>query len=117
MRRAYRSFAVVCGATVVLAGGLLSGAGAKSVPTRGAPGAHWSGEFHPFRLPSPDLWRDVLQKMKASGFNTVSIYFDWGYHSPKQGVYDFTGVRDMDRLLDMAAGGRPLRHRPPRART
>ena len=32
----------------------------------------WSGEFHPFRLPSPDLWRDVLQKMKASGYNAVS---------------------------------------------
>src|ERR1022692_1134601 len=39
----------------------------------------WSGEFHPFRLPSPDLWLDVLQKMKASGYNAVSIYFDWGY--------------------------------------
>ncbi|HSI16570.1 MAG TPA: beta-galactosidase [Sphingomonas sp.] len=63
----------------------------------------WSGEFHPFRLPSPDLWRDILQKMKASGFNTVSIYFDWGYHSPKPGVYDFTGIRDMDRVLAMAA--------------
>ncbi|MET3761916.1 beta-galactosidase [Sphingomonas sp. UYEF23] len=63
----------------------------------------WSSEFHPFRLPSPDLWRDVLQKMKASGFNTVALYFDWGYHSPKQGVYDFSGIRDMDRVLDMAA--------------
>jgi beta-galactosidase GanA len=57
----------------------------------------WSGEFHPYRLPSPDLWRDVLQKLKASGYNAVSVYFDWGYHSPRQGVYDFTGVRDMDR--------------------
>ncbi|MGR6329896.1 beta-galactosidase [Sphingomonas sp. XXL09] len=62
----------------------------------------WSSEFHPFRLPSPDLWRDILQKMKASGFNTVALYFDWGYHSPKQGVYDFTGIRDMDRVLTMA---------------
>jgi beta-galactosidase GanA len=62
----------------------------------------WSGEMHPFRLPSPALWRDVLQKMKAIGFNTVSIYFDWGYHSPAPGVYDFTGVRDMDKLLDIA---------------
>src|SRR5690349_15129860 len=62
----------------------------------------WSGEFHPFRLPSPDLWRDVLQKMKASGYNAVSIYFDWGYHSAKQGVYDFSGVRDVDRLLTTA---------------
>ncbi|WP_370175579.1 glycoside hydrolase family 35 protein [Sphingobium abikonense] len=62
----------------------------------------WGGEFHPFRLPSPDLWRDILQKMKASGFNTVALYFDWGYHSPKQGVYDFSGIRDLDRLLTMA---------------
>ncbi|OHC95209.1 MAG: beta-galactosidase, partial [Sphingomonadales bacterium GWF1_63_6] len=62
----------------------------------------WGGEFHPFRLPSPDLWRDILQKVKASGFNTVALYFDWGYHSPKQGVYDFTGIRDLDRLLTMA---------------
>jgi beta-galactosidase GanA len=62
----------------------------------------WSGEFHPFRLPSPSLWLDVLEKMKASGYNAVSIYFDWGYFSPKQGVYDFTGIRDMDELLDMA---------------
>src|SRR5437868_320470 len=61
----------------------------------------FSAEFHYFRLPSPDLWRDVLQKVKAGGFNAVSLYFDWGYHSPKRGVYDFTGVRDVDRLLRM----------------
>ena len=54
----------------------------------------WSGEFHYWRLPSPDLWRDVLEKMKAAGFNAASIYFDWGYHSPAPGVYDFSGVRD-----------------------
>lgn len=62
----------------------------------------WSGEMHPFRLPSPALWRDVLQKMKALGFNTVSFYFDWAYHSPAPGVYDFSGVRDVERLLTMA---------------
>jgi beta-galactosidase GanA len=62
----------------------------------------WSGEMHAFRLPSPGLWRDVLEKMKASGFNAVSFYFDWGYHSPAPGVYDFTGVRDMDKLLTIA---------------
>ena len=62
----------------------------------------WSGEFHYFRLPNQDLWRDVLQKMKAAGFNATSLYFDWGYHSPAPGVYDFTGVRDVDKLLDIA---------------
>jgi beta-galactosidase GanA len=62
----------------------------------------WSGEFHYFRLPSPDLWLDIFQKMKAAGFNAVSLYFDWDYHSPTPGVYDFTGVRNLDKLLDEA---------------
>jgi len=63
----------------------------------------WSGEFHPFRLPSPSLWLDVLQKMRAHGYNAVSIYVSWNYHSPAQGVYDFTGVRDLDMFLSAAA--------------
>ncbi|WP_225839854.1 beta-galactosidase [Streptomyces sp. NK08204] len=63
----------------------------------------WSGEMHPFRLPSPSLWRDVLQKMRAHGYNAVSIYVAWNYHSPAPGTYDFTGVRDLDLFLRMAA--------------
>ena len=63
----------------------------------------WSGEFHYWRLPSPDLWRDVLEKMKAAGYNAANIYFHWGFHSPAPGVYDFSGIRDVDRLLDIAA--------------
>ena len=62
----------------------------------------WSAEFHYFRLPNPDLWRDQLEKLKAAGFNTVSLYFSWAYHSPAPGVFDFSGVRDVDRLLDIA---------------
>lgn len=62
----------------------------------------FAGEFHPFRLPSPSLWRDVLQKMKASGLNAVSFYFSWGYHSAKPGHYDFTGIRNIERAIQMA---------------
>ena len=62
----------------------------------------WSGEIHPFRLPDPAQWRDVIQKMKAVGFNGVSFYFDWGYHSPAPGVYDFSGVRNVERALEIA---------------
>lgn len=62
----------------------------------------WSGEIHPFRLPDPAQWRDVIQKMKALGFNGVSFYFDWGYHSPAPGVYDFSGVRNVERALEIA---------------
>jgi len=62
----------------------------------------WSAEFHYWRLPSTSLWRDVLQKYRAAGFNAISVYFHWGYHSPAPGVYDFGGVRDVDLLLDIA---------------
>ncbi|KAJ1526503.1 hypothetical protein HK096_011294, partial [Nowakowskiella sp. JEL0078] len=62
----------------------------------------WSGEFHPFRLPSPSMWTDVLEKMKSAGFNGVSIYVNWGYHSPKSGVYDYTSIRDWDLFLRTA---------------
>lgn len=74
----------------------------KSLKLDGERLAVWSGEFHYWRLPSPDQWRDVLQKLKASGFNAVSLYFFWGYHSSRPGSYDFSGVRDIDRLLTMA---------------
>ena len=73
-----------------------------SVQVDGKPLYIWGAEFHYFRLPSPDAWRDVLQKIKAGGFNAVSLYFDWGYHSAKPGSYDFTGTRDVERLLDEA---------------
>ncbi|KAA8570622.1 hypothetical protein EYC84_000021 [Monilinia fructicola] len=37
----------------------------------------FSGEFHPYRLPVPDLWIDIFQKIKSLGFNTVSFYVHW----------------------------------------
>ncbi|MFF0092492.1 beta-galactosidase [Streptomyces canus] len=126
-RRGWWRAVIATAATIALAVGLAAPATAREAdaPTSTAPPAAnaqthtvtldgysflvdgkrtylWSGEFHYFRLPSPDLWRDIFQKMKAAGFNSTSLYFDWGYHSPKPGVYDFTGVRDVDKLLDMA---------------
>ncbi|MEU9643476.1 beta-galactosidase [Streptomyces sp. NPDC048188] len=65
--------------------------------------ALWSGELHPFRLPSPSLWRDVLQKMRAYGHNAVSVRLAWNQHSAAPGAYDFTGVRDLDLFLRTAA--------------
>ncbi|MGW7278084.1 beta-galactosidase [Streptomyces sp. NPDC054844] len=64
--------------------------------------ALWSGEMHPFRLPSPSLWRDVLQKMRAYGYNAVSARLAWNQHSPAPGEYDFSGVRDLDLFLRTA---------------
>jgi beta-galactosidase GanA len=61
-----------------------------------------AGEFDPWRTPSPSLWLDDLQKMKADGYNAVTVYFDWDYTSPSPGVYDFSGVRDANTFLNMA---------------
>lgn len=63
----------------------------------------WSGEIHYWRLPSPEHWRDLFQKIRANGFNAVSLYFFWGYHSHERGQYDFAGVKDIDLLMRMAA--------------
>lgn len=43
----------------------------------------WSAEVHPFRLPSPSLWRDVLQKLRAHGFTAVDVPVPWNVHSPR----------------------------------
>ncbi|KAG9118771.1 hypothetical protein FRC07_006543, partial [Ceratobasidium sp. 392] len=56
----------------------------------------FSGEFHPWRLPSIPLWRD------AGGFNAVSIYLHWGITEGKQGVLNFEGHRSVTKFLDVA---------------
>ncbi|HWC81196.1 MAG TPA: beta-galactosidase, partial [Pseudonocardiaceae bacterium] len=61
-----------------------------------------AGEFDPWRTPSPSLWLDDLQKMKADGYDAVTVYFDWDYSSPSPGSYNFTGVRDMNTFLNLA---------------
>jgi hypothetical protein len=33
----------------------------------------WSGEIHYWRLPVPELWRDVLEKVKVWATDTVMI--------------------------------------------
>jgi len=60
------------------------------------------GSFHYFRLPSPGLWHDRLLRLKRAGYNAVDLYFWWGYHSPAPGLYDFSGLRNVDYLLDLS---------------
>ncbi|HEY9745780.1 MAG TPA: beta-galactosidase, partial [Oculatellaceae cyanobacterium] len=60
-----------------------------------------SGAMHYFRLPDQGLWQDRLYKLKAAGYNAVDLYFCWDYHSPEPGVYDFTGIRDIRKLLQI----------------
>lgn len=79
-----------------------------------------SGEFHTFRLPVPDLWLDIFQKMVAAGLNGVSIYihcmffsynpfssspltvFIGGLTNPAPGVIDFEDWRALQPIFDAA---------------
>ncbi|KIJ53629.1 glycoside hydrolase family 35 protein [Sphaerobolus stellatus SS14] len=62
----------------------------------------WSGEFHPWRLPVPQLWSDILQKMKAAGFNGVSIYIHWGLVEGKPGTLDWNYFRSLETFYETA---------------
>ncbi|KAF2970435.1 hypothetical protein GQX73_g3105 [Xylaria multiplex] len=63
----------------------------------------FSGEFHYWRYPVPELWRDLLEKVKAAGFNAFSIYNHWGYHNPLSGMIDFeNGAHNFTEILTLA---------------
>ncbi|KAG5634382.1 hypothetical protein H0H81_002169, partial [Sphagnurus paluster] len=44
-----------------------------------------------------------MEKIKAAGFNTVSIYSHWAYHSPNNSTVDFeNGARDITKIFELA---------------
>ncbi len=61
-----------------------------------------SGEFQYFRMTRED-WEPRLLQLKLAGFNTVSVYFAWNYHEVEEGVWDFSGDKDVELFLQTAA--------------
>ena len=61
----------------------------------------YSGAVHYFRT-TPEDWEDRLRKLKACGFNTVETYVCWNWHEPKPGAFDFAGMLDIVRFLELA---------------
>ncbi|AZN43098.1 glycoside hydrolase family 35 protein [Paenibacillus albus] len=61
-----------------------------------------SGAIHYFRI-VPEYWKDRLLKLKACGFNTVETYFAWNIHEPKPGQFNFSGIADVVRFIEIAA--------------
>ncbi|CAG7832431.1 unnamed protein product [Allacma fusca] len=60
-----------------------------------------SGAMHYFRI-HPDLWRDRLRKLRATGANTVETYVAWNLHEPRKDDYDFgEGNNDMSAFLNI----------------
>ncbi len=59
-----------------------------------------SGEFHFSRM-SDARWEDELIKMKLCGLNIVSTYVLWNHHEEEEGVFDFSGRRDLRRFVSL----------------
>ncbi|TCC55347.1 beta-galactosidase [Kribbella pittospori] len=71
----------------------------------GAPFRILSGALHYFRV-HPDSWADRIEKARLMGLNTIETYVPWNAHSPRPGVFDTTGILDLERFLrEVAAAG------------
>ena len=63
----------------------------------------FAGEMHYWRIPVPEMWEDILQKIKAAGCNAFTFYGNWAYHAPNSSTVDFTsGARNFTRLFELA---------------
>ncbi len=58
------------------------------------------GEMHYSRY-RDDLWEESLRKMKAGGVAIVSSYMIWIHHEEEEGVFDFSGCRDLRKFLSI----------------
>ncbi|HTJ13860.1 MAG TPA: beta-galactosidase, partial [Dinghuibacter sp.] len=48
-----------------------------------------------------ELWRDRLLRLQRAGFNCVEMYTFWNWHEQTEGVFNFTGDRDLDAFLKL----------------
>lgn len=60
-----------------------------------------SGAIHYFRV-VPEYWRDRLEKLKASGCNTVETYVPWNMHERKKGCFNFSGMLNIKEFIKTA---------------
>lgn len=63
----------------------------------------FAGEMHYWRVPVPELWEEILQKMKAAGCNAFTFYASWAYHAPDPNSLNFEdGAHNFTRLFELA---------------
>lgn len=59
-----------------------------------------SGEFHFSRMDEARWEREIL-KMKLGGINIVSTYVFWNHHEEDEGIFDFSGRRDLRKFVEL----------------
>ncbi|KAI1264071.1 putative beta-galactosidase [Xylariaceae sp. FL1019] len=75
----------------------------KSLFIRGERIMFFSGEFHPWRIPVPDLWLDIFHKIKALGYDGASFYVDWALLEGAPGQFSAEGVFAWEPFFEAAA--------------
>lgn len=60
-----------------------------------------SGALHYFRI-VPEYWNHSLYNLKALGCNTVETYVPWNMHEQKEGVFNFEGIADLVKYVQLA---------------
>ena len=58
------------------------------------------GEMHYSRC-KEEFWEESLRKMKAGGVTIVATYIFWIHHEEEEGVFDFSGCRNLKKFADM----------------
>jgi hypothetical protein len=72
----------------------------KSLLLNGKPIVPVAGEVHYARVPENE-WRDYIRKMKEGGVTIVATYVFWIHHEEKEGVFDFSGRRNIKKFLEI----------------
>ena len=58
-------------------------------------------EFHYSRCPAGE-WAAELRKLRAGGVDIVASYVMWNHHEAAEGVFDWSGQRDLRRFAQLA---------------
>ncbi|XP_017109202.2 beta-galactosidase [Drosophila bipectinata] len=69
----------------------------------GKPFRFIAGSFHYFRA-HPDTWQRHLRTMRAAGLNAVTTYVEWSLHNPKDGIYVWNKIADLEHFIRLAVG-------------
>ncbi len=59
-----------------------------------------SGEFHYSRM-DERRWEDEIIKMRMGGVNIISTYLFWNHIEEEEGVFDFSGRRNVRRFVEL----------------
>lgn len=68
----------------------------------GRPFRYIGGSFHYFRT-LPGSWRQRLRAIRAAGLNVVTTYVEWSLHNPRDSIYVWDGIADIESFIRIAA--------------